>query len=256
MTTFRRRAALVLVLVALTAGGLTPLAGRGQEASPAAEASPAPNASPVVVEAPNPCDPSAATPEAIPAAEIDPATLQFDLLYLELMLQHHLATVDMAKVVLERAGRIELITMAQGMIDLRTQQLEQMRAWRQELFPEVPPLTEQQIYAGFDAQQIAPSRGGGIPGLEDMSPSLMRAEVQGFCEAEGEFDLFALDHLIAHLNGAVLLSSGTVDYGSRTEIREFASVLAGQAQADITQLLSWRDIWYGDAPSTQEGAGI
>ena len=254
MTTIQRHLLLVAIVLAIL-GGLTPIAGRGQEASPTADASPVANATPLV-EVPNPCGATAATPEATSASEVDPTTLQFDLLYLELMSAHHQASIDMARVTLERASHIELITMAQGIIDLRSQQLEQMRAWRQELFGDVPPLTEEQIYAGFDAQQISPSRGGGIPGLEDMSPSLLRTEIQEFCEAEGEFDLIALDHLLAHFNGAVLLSSATVDYGSRTEIREFATQLANQAQADITQLLSWRDAWYGDAPSTTEGGGI
>jgi uncharacterized protein (DUF305 family) len=68
------------------------------------------------------------------------------------------------------------------------------------------------------------------------------------------FDQRFLDQMIAHHQGAVMMSQMTLAGSSRTELRDLAQRIIAAQQREIDQMQSWRQDWYG-AASGEPAAG-
>ena len=56
----------------------------------------------------------------------------FNRTFIDAMTVHHQGAIDMANVALESAGREEIRSMARDIIEAQTNEIEMMRAWRQQ----------------------------------------------------------------------------------------------------------------------------
>jgi uncharacterized protein (DUF305 family) len=55
---------------------------------------------------------------------------EFEIAFLEGMIDHHVGAVDMAELVLENTDRPELVQMANDIIEVQTAEIEMMQQWR------------------------------------------------------------------------------------------------------------------------------
>jgi uncharacterized protein (DUF305 family) len=55
----------------------------------------------------------------------------FDLRFIEAMIPHHQGAIEMAKDVLSKTERLDVRTLAEAILSSQSQEIEQMKAWRQ-----------------------------------------------------------------------------------------------------------------------------
>ena len=68
------------------------------------------------------------------AGDLGAADDQFDLRFIDAMVPHHEAAVDMAQQALEKSDRPEIQELAQNIIDSQQQEIDQMTKWKQDWY--------------------------------------------------------------------------------------------------------------------------
>ena len=200
------------------------------------------------------CPPFIAVGAATPASDsgspvdIDPATLEFDQLFLEAMVPHHEMTILIAQVGRDRTERSELTAFADTLIAGRQAEAKTMREWRGGWYEDSPMLSEDQLIRGMNAKLSENPGMGGVAGIEDIGVEHMAAELSEFCAAGNESDLRFIDLMLAHHSSAIVLGQEAVTRGLHQELRELASAIVATQQYEVDQLLTWREIWYEGAP--------
>lgn len=234
-----------LLALALTAAVPTRVAG-AQDASPAA--------TPIVVS--DGCLAARSMAEATPAVDaapdIDPTTLDLDVLYIDVMIPHHEMAVLMAGIAQERSTRPEVVSLAASIVETQSRELEQLRAWRAAWYPDIPALSESQVFAGLETKAANPGLGG-VPGLPELAMAGMAGSLAALCEETEQFDLAFINAMVEHHTGAVLISELVAEEAIHPELKPFAQTVVDTQGAEIATMLEWRDIWFGDVPDDHHG---
>ncbi len=68
------------------------------------------------------------------AGDLGAADDQFDLRFINAMIPHHEAAVDMAQQALEKSDRPEIKELAQNIINSQQQEIDQMTQWKQDWY--------------------------------------------------------------------------------------------------------------------------
>ncbi|NJO72613.1 MAG: DUF305 domain-containing protein [Leptolyngbyaceae cyanobacterium RM1_406_9] len=141
---------------------------------------------------------------------------EFD--YLSQMIPHHQEAIDTAEIVLERSDRPEMKAFAQEIIEVQSAEIEQMRAWLDEWYPE---------------QQSA------------LSHTLMMRDLS---QLQGdELDQAFLEDMIIHHHMAVMMSRMLIHHGlvEHEAVYPFAEQIATSQMNEIYQMQSWLHEWFG-----------
>ena len=64
-----------------------------------------------------------------------------------------------------------------------------------------------------------------------------------------EFDLMFIDMMIPHHEGAIAMAEVALEKGEHQEIKDLAKAIIESQQAEIDQMMAWRDEWYPNAPT-------
>lgn len=88
------------------------------------------------------------------------------------------------------------------------------------------------------------SMGGGM-----MSGGMMTGSPVTGMHMQQEFDLMFIDMMIPHHQSAIVMAEIALERGEHQEILDLAQVIIDSRQAEIDQMMAWRDAWYPDAPS-------
>ena len=236
----------LVALLGLIAAGLPPSSDAvAQEASPVATP---------VVDGCGTTMEMGGTPsgETTPVADVDPTTLELDVLYIDVLIPHHEMAVTMAGIAQARSTRPEVVSLAAATVETKTRELEQLRTWREAWYPDVPELSETQLFAGLETKAASPGRGG-APGLDDLTMAGMEAATAELCEETDLFDLVFIDQMVEHHTGAVLMSELVAVEAVHPELREFARAVVDVQGTEIATMLGWRDAWYGGYPANHHG---
>jgi len=75
-------------------------------------------------------------------------------------------------------------------------------------------------------------------------------QMGGSPEAGVDPDLVFIDAMIVHHQSAVMMAEMALDASEREEIRTLSGEIIEAQEAEIEQLLQWRDEWYPDAPES------
>lgn len=174
---------------------------------------------------------SAAPSDAAASGEV--AT--FDQQFIDMMVPHHQAAVEMAKVARERAERPELRQLADEIIEAQEGEIEQLRAWRKAWFgsDQTP---------GMDAMPM-------LPGMDDMGghsmgemTTDMTADVEALKTAQ-DFDRAFVEAMIPHHESAIEAAKLAEQQAEKPEIKELAGeIIAGQ-EREIAQMRGWLEEW-------------
>lgn len=165
--------------------------------------------------------------------DLGPADEEYDLRFIDAMIPHHEGALVMAEAVLSNSSRDELKALAKEIIEAQKQEITEMQEWRKAWYPSAP------------SKPIAWHSG--------MNHSMPMTEVQisamgmdmDLGEADDEFDLRFIDAMIPHHEAAVTMAQDMLNKSQREEMQKLANDIINSQQAEINQLKSWRQEWYG-----------
>ncbi|HZS18780.1 MAG TPA: DUF305 domain-containing protein [Candidatus Udaeobacter sp.] len=166
-----------------------------------------------------------------PSGKVDPmnATLQslkgaeFEQSYLQQMIQHHRAGIEMAKLVNDHTKRTELRQFADKVIASQQQEIDQMTNWLKDWFKASP-------------KEVANE-------AADKEMKMHMSMLSG--KRDADFDKSLLDMMPKHHHAAVEMCEQAEKKATRAELKQFAAKLAKEQQDEIKQMKSWATSWFG-----------
>lgn len=242
MTIPRSRRAFVAALIA---GATVPFASRAG----------AQNGTPVDHEAHHAGTPAATeAPDSTPTAGMDPAetpgtvammAMEFDLMFIDMMTQHHAAAVAMAEVAVERAEHPEVAQLAGEIISGQNAETEQLATWREQWYPDAPVVTMQNMMSGMDDMMGGmDDMMGSMSGMDMMSMMDPEMAAESMRSAPEPFDQAFLNAMIPHHLSALMMSEMAVQNAGHPELVELAQAMFETQMQEIQRMGEWRSAWY------------
>jgi uncharacterized protein (DUF305 family) len=154
------------------------------------------------------------TPGANMAMETD---VEFDQLYIDMMLPHHGSIVAMAQAALPRLQDERLREIAQTIIDTQSADQEELRGYREQFYGSADP-AEMDAHTMDMMMTLMPGMGSMDDVMFQMDAT---AHVAAICAAE-DADLGFIDLAIPHHEMTIAASEAALEETARPEIRNFA----------------------------------
>ena len=142
--------------------------------------------------------------------------------FIDAMVPHHQGAIDMAEVALENAAHPELLQLAQNVISTQQAEIEELRSIKEQEFgtSEVPT-------------QMSP---------EEMK--MMGMEDPAELANQRPFDLAFINAMIPHHESAIEMAQVALAESENPRIRELATSIVEDQEAEIAQMTEWRREWY------------
>ena len=148
----------------------------------------------------------------------------FDLQFLDTMSEHHKSAVVMANIALTKAENAELKTFAQKIIADQSEEITQMKQWRDKWFADKP--------AALNLE------------MSGMSDSMKGMNMKAFDSLSGKaFDLEFIKQMTAHHKGAVTMAKAALTKAEHLEIKSMAQGIITAQEAEIEQMQTWQKAW-------------
>ncbi|HSM81902.1 MAG TPA: DUF305 domain-containing protein [Nodosilinea sp.] len=167
------------------------------------------------------------------AMDLGPADATYDLRFIDGMIPHHEGALVMAEAALEHSQRPEIRELAEDIIAAQQVEIAQMEEWRADWYPDAP--AEPVMYHAEMQHDMAMSE-------EMISAMRMDVDLGG---ADEEFDRRFIDAMIPHHEGAVAMAEDLQGKSDRPELQALAEEIIASQQAEIDQMMEWRQAWYG-----------
>lgn len=179
---------------------------------------------------------------ATPAMDMQMGQVEFDLLYIDMMLPHHESIVALAGVALPLLTDARLQEMAQDIIETQTAEQAELRGLRAEWYgsPEPAPMDDAMMAMMMEAM---PSTGTADEMMRMMDAGAL---IGAFCAAEN-FDLAFIDQTIPHHEMAIVSSESALEQAVHPEIANIAKEVIDAQQAEIDELEMIRAELTGEA---------
>jgi uncharacterized protein (DUF305 family) len=163
----------------------------------------------------------------------------FDQQFIDMMVPHHEGAVVMGEIARARAKHPEIKQMAEAILSTQTQEIDQMKAWRQAWFgsAETPSMSQMPMVPGM----------GGGHATHSGTTMNMAADVEALRNAPEPFDLAFIDAMIPHHQSAIDAAKAAEKSAQRPEIKQLAAEIIAAQQREIDQMKAWRTSWYGSA---------
>ena len=201
------------------------------------------------------CDVGGSTPSAMthemsmgatPEASMDHMAMEFDQMYIDMMIPHHQSIIAMAQAAQPRLTDERLQEIAQAVIETQGAEIEQLREYREAWYGDPDPMPMDEAMMGAMEQMM--------PGMGEMesTAAMMDAEalVAAFCAAENP-DVGFIDLTIPHHEMAIAASEAALEQAIHPEIQEVAQQVIDAQQREITELT---EIWQGLAGAATPAA--
>ena len=188
---------------------------------------------------------------ASPAVGMDHASMDFDQMYIDMMVPHHASILAMAEAALPRLEDERLREIADAIVEAQGQEIEELRGFREEFYgdPEPMPMDDGMMAA---MGEMMPSMAGT---MEEMAFQMdAAAQVAALCAAE-DADLAFIDLTIPHHEMAIDASRDALDRATHPEIHAFAQRVIDAQQREIDALGAIRRELYGSATPEVVGGG-
>jgi len=145
----------------------------------------------------------------------------YDQNFIDGMVPHHQAAVEMAKVAQTKAEHTELKTLASAIVADQDSEIAQMKSWRK---------------AWYGSDQIAPGMGGHqMGGMDTDLTALANAQ---------PFDRAFIDAMLPHHESAVMMAQEAQTKAEHQELKDLAGRIIASQQREIAQMKAWRAQWY------------
>ncbi len=166
-----------------------------------------------------------------PKGKVDPmnASLQplkgaeFEVSFLQQMIQHHRGAIEMAKLVSDHTQRAELRKFADEITSMQQKEIEKMTGWLKEWYSAAP-------------KEVA----------NEKAAEEMKMHMSMFTgKKDADFDKVFLQMMSMHHHSAVEMSELAEKKSTHPELKELAAKIAKDQQAEIKQMKSWATSWFG-----------
>lgn len=152
------------------------------------------------------------------------AQAPFDLQFLDTMSEHHKSAVVMANAALTKTENAELKTFAQKIIADQSEEVTQMKQWRDKWFAEKPSALNMEMSGMADSM-----KGMNMKALDSLNGK--------------EFDLEFIKQMTAHHKGAVTMAKEALTKADHAEIKTMAQGIITAQEAEIKQMQTWQKAW-------------
>ena len=149
----------------------------------------------------------------------------YDLQFIDAMVAHHQAAIDMSLPADTNAMRPELRDFARKVIEDQFREVELMKGWRRQWYPGKPQVPTIMVMPGMRTS------------LKGMESDPMKA-LKG-----AEYDRMYVDMMIPHHEGAVALAREALAKSQRPEIKELAQSIIDAQQGEIEMMNRWKSEW-------------
>jgi uncharacterized protein (DUF305 family) len=148
------------------------------------------------------------------------ASAEYDQSFIDGMVPHHLAAVDMAKIAQQQAEHAEIKQMANDIVTSQSKEIDQLKAWRK-------------AWYGSD---VIPA--GGAAHMAGMDTDLKQLE------AASPFDKAFIDAMLPHHQSAIEMATEAQAKAKHNEIKQLAKEIVAAQQREVDQMKAWRSQWY------------
>ena len=170
--------------------------------------------------------------------DLGPADESYDLRFIDGMILHHEGAVVMAKEVLKKSKRPELIALANGVIKAQDSEIAMMKTWRKDWYPRANSTfmawhTKANHMMGMPPEQMKAMRMDMDLGVSDLGAS-----------DDDQFDLRFINAMIPHHEGALVMANDAIGKSKRPEMQKESKNILSSQTAEIKQMRQWRKDWY------------
>jgi uncharacterized protein (DUF305 family) len=169
--------------------------------------------------------------------------VEFDQLYIDMMLPHHGSIIAMAQAALPRLQDERLREIAQNIIDTQSAEQEELRGYREQFYGSADPAPMDDHT--MDMMMTA------MPGMGSMDDMMFQmdatAQVAAICAAE-DADLGFIDLAVPHHEMAIAASATALEQATHPEIHDFAQRVIDAQSAEIEELSTIRAELSGGTP--------
>lgn len=152
------------------------------------------------------------------------ASADFDLQFIDTMILHHQAAVDMATMIAGKAERPELNKLGAKMAMMQQKEIDEMKAWREKWFAGAQPAINIEM-AG-------------------MADSMREMDMKKLGSATGrEFEFEFIKQMIPHHQGAIAMAKEAQQRSKKDEIKKLADDVIREQQAEIDMMKVWQSEW-------------
>jgi uncharacterized protein (DUF305 family) len=182
------------------------------------------------------------TPATGEAHDMAGQSVEFDQLYIDMMIPHHQSIIAMAQAAEDRLTDERLQTIAANIITAQKAENEELRGLREQWYGSSGAMPMDESMMGMMAEMM--------PGMGDMSSMQQQmnpdALVATFCSAEDP-DVAFIDLTIPHHEMAIRASEVALEQATHDEIRAIAERVIQDQQREIDELTTIRQELTGEA---------
>jgi uncharacterized protein (DUF305 family) len=170
-----------------------------------------------------------------PAAGMDHMAMEFDQMYIDMMIPHHQSIIAMAQAALPRLQDDRLREIAQAVIEDQGAEIVQLQEYREAWYGDPNPMPmDEAMMVAMDEM---------MPGMGDMAAMQMQMDpnalVAAFCAGKDP-DLAFIDLTIPHHQMAIQASKAAMEQATHDEIRLVAERVIDDQQREIDELTAIR----------------
>ena len=158
-------------------------------------------------------------------------SVPYDLQFIDAMVVHHQAAIDMSLPADTSALRPELRDLARRVIEDQSREVELMKGWREQWYPGKPQTPT-------------------IMGLPGMTSSMQGMDARHLQGLKGDaFDRMYVDMMIPHHQGAVVMAEAALMKSQRQQMRALAQRIIDAQSAEIEMMNRWKADWVSSPAS-------
>lgn len=144
----------------------------------------------------------------------------YDAMFMDGMIVHHQGAIDMAKEAQQKATKPEIKQLAEAILKTQQAEIDQMRTWRKQWYPNVPDMTNM----------------GGMG---------MNMGAMAVSDGPALYDVRFIEAMIPHHENAVMMSNDALQRAEKPEIKQLAQAIIKAQTAEIDQMKQWYAAWAG-----------
>ena len=182
------------------------------------------------------------TPAAEGEHDMAGESVEFDQMYIDMMVPHHASIIALAQAARDRLSDERLATIADNIISAQQAENEELRGYREQFYgsPEPMPMMDPAMM-GMMMEMM--------PGMGDMAMMQRQLDPQtvvaAFCAGDDP-DLTFIDLTIPHHEMAIMASEAALEQATHEEIRAIAERVIRDQQREISELAKIRAELTGD----------
>jgi uncharacterized protein (DUF305 family) len=149
----------------------------------------------------------------------------YDLQFIDAMVAHHQAAIDMSLSADSNALRPELKEFARKVVEDQSREVEMMKDWRGQWYAGRPPTPT--IMA--------------VPG---MATSMKGMDSRHMLTLKGaEYDRMYVDMMVPHHEGAIVMAREALSRATHPEVKALAQQIIDAQQQEIEMMNRWKSEW-------------